>query len=72
MSPEDVTIDYTPLPIPIIPKETTKPSSTLTDAQKTLYTDTLSHFQASDYKLPGVENGELLDEERFWLVRPNT
>ncbi|KAH9944998.1 CRAL/TRIO domain-containing protein [Epithele typhae] len=41
----------------------------LTDAQEKLYLEVEKHFQAEDYVLPGVENGALTEEEKFWLTR---
>jgi hypothetical protein len=44
-------------------------SSTLTEAQTAMHKKTLEHFQSESYKIPGIENGELLEAEKFWLVR---
>lgn len=44
------------------------PQLTLTDAQQKLYDEVLKHFEKDDYVLPGVENGALTEQEKFWLV----
>jgi len=44
-------------------------SSTLTPAQTAMHKEMLEYFQSESYKIPGIEDGELLEVERFWLVR---
>lgn len=46
------------------------PQLTLTDAQQKLYDEVLQHFEKDNYVLPGVENGALTEQEKFWLVCP--
>jgi hypothetical protein len=71
-------VDYTahPPPPPPRPGSSEKPgataaasSSTLTAAQTAMHKEILEHFQSESYKIPGVEDGELLEAEKFWLVR---
>ena len=71
-------VDYTahPPPPPPRPGSTEKPgaqaatvSSTLTPAQKEMHKKILEHFQSESYKIPDIEDGELLEMEKFWLVR---
>lgn len=73
------TVEYTahPPPPPPRPGSSEKPgvpaatggSSTLTPAQTAMHKKTLEHFQSESYKIPDIEDGELLEVERFWLVR---
>ena len=58
---------FTPLPVPVI-EENLKEQDALTDEQHEKYSEVLKHFNRDDYKLPGEEKGELMDEEKFWLV----
>jgi hypothetical protein len=44
-------------------------NSTLTPAQTTMHKKMLEHFQSESYTIPGIEDGELLEVEKFWLVR---
>jgi hypothetical protein len=74
-------VDYTahPPPPPPRPGSSEKPgvpatassssSSTLTQAQTAMHKKMLEHFQNESYKIPGIEDGELLEVEKFWLVR---
>lgn len=34
-----------------------------------MYKKMLEHFRSESYKIPGVKDGELLEVEKFWLVR---
>ncbi|CDO72479.1 hypothetical protein BN946_scf184980.g20 [Trametes cinnabarina] len=43
------------------------PQLQLTDSQQALYDEVLKHFDKEDYVLPGVDDGALTDEEKFWL-----
>lgn len=71
-------VDYTahPPPPPPRPGSSEKPdapataisSSTLTPAQTAMHKKMLEHFQNESYKIPGIEDGELLEVEKFWLV----
>ena len=62
---------YEARPPPEIPFDPAVPPPLLklTDAQQKLYDEVLSHFDKEDFVLPGVEDGALTEEERFWLVR---
>ncbi|KAF9468031.1 CRAL-TRIO domain-containing protein [Collybia nuda] len=51
-------------PAPVVEAD---PRATLTDAEREMYAAVLEHFSVPTYTLPGVENGELLEEEKFWL-----
>jgi hypothetical protein len=78
-------VDYTahppPPPPPPSPGSKEKPeapagaavpsdaSRALTPAQKAMHEKMLEHFQNESYKIPGIEDGELLEVEKFWLVR---
>lgn len=44
-------------------------SRSLTPAQTAMHKKTLEHFQSESYKIPSIEDGELLEAEKFWLVR---
>ncbi len=39
----------------------------LTDVQFTMYTAVLQHFTADGYAIPDIENGQLMELEKFWL-----
>ncbi|KAI0635576.1 CRAL/TRIO domain-containing protein [Trametes polyzona] len=43
------------------------PQLKLSEAQQALYDEVLKHFDRDDYVLPGVENGSLTEDEKFWL-----
>ena len=64
-------VAYTAYSPPPAPRE--KPTARadgLTPAQAEMHQKVLGHFQSEPYRLPGVEeDGELRDEEKFWLVR---
>ena len=60
-------IDYVPLPPPQ-PKADAGPPK-LTAEQEGLYKKLYEHFTKDGYTLPGEENGEFTEEEKFWLVR---
>lgn len=63
-------LDYTAHPPPP-PGSSEKPaaasSSTLTPAQTAMHKKMLEHFQSESYKIPDIEDGELLEVEKFWL-----
>ncbi|KAI0316055.1 hypothetical protein OF83DRAFT_1173255 [Amylostereum chailletii] len=67
MSQEMSAVDHHPLDPPTLPKDATPPPDTLTDDQKGMHKAVLEHFQNAEYKLPDVEKGDLMDEEKFWL-----
>ncbi|KAI9061138.1 CRAL/TRIO domain-containing protein [Trametes sanguinea] len=43
------------------------PQLKLTGTQQAIYDEVLGHFAKDGYALPGVENGALTEEEKFWL-----
>jgi hypothetical protein len=57
---------YLPLPPP---DKTFPVKEELTESQQGTYKAVLEHFSKDGYKLPQVESGELLEQEKFWLVR---
>ena len=77
------TVDYTapPPPPPPVPcagsneklgapaDAAASSNSTLSPAQTAMHKKMLEHFQSESYKIPGIEDGELLEVEKFWLVR---
>jgi hypothetical protein len=74
-----VVVDYTAYAPPPAPREKPKPAGAagaddglLPPARAEMHKKVLGHFRSESYKLPGVkeeEDGELRDEEKFWLVR---
>ena len=72
-------VDYTAYPPPPGPSENpaTPPAgpgagpdaSGLTPAQAEMHKKVLEHFQNESYRITGVQNGKLQEEEKFWLVR---
>src|SRR6266702_6322682 len=61
-------VDYTAYPPPSPPNEKPAPAE-LTAAQAEMHKKVLEHFRNEAYIIPGIENGALLEEEKFWLVR---
>lgn len=60
---------YTPLLPPSTIYED-DPRAVLTVAEQSLYDEVLAHFTTQPvYVLPGVETGELQEQEKFWLSR---
>ncbi|KAI0649476.1 CRAL/TRIO domain-containing protein [Trametes meyenii] len=68
MAGETVKIYESPAPphIPVDPA-VLPPQLQLTEAQQKLYDEVLKHFDREDYVLPGVEDGALTENEKFWL-----
>lgn len=58
---------YTPSPSPVL--EDAKPPAVLTENEEDMRKKVFEHFSKPDYAIPGVEHGELTDNEKFWLVR---
>jgi hypothetical protein len=59
---------YTPPEPPAIPEDFPPPAA-LTEEQTAMHAKVLEHFSKSEYTLPDAEKGELLEDEKFWLVR---
>jgi hypothetical protein len=62
-------VDYTAYPPPPPPTNEKPAPAELSTAQAEMHKKVLGHFQNETYKIPGIENGALLEEEKFWLVR---
>jgi hypothetical protein len=60
---------YAPIAPPFL--ESAEAPGELTPDQASMTAKVLEHFSKPDYLLPGLEKGELGEEEKFWLVRPN-
>ncbi|KAL5525775.1 hypothetical protein ACEPAG_7112 [Sanghuangporus baumii] len=60
---------FAPLEVPSIPANEELKEIKLTEEQETKYAEVLAHFDKEDYKLPGEEKGELMDEEKMWLSK---
>lgn len=58
--------DFAPLPPPHPKPDITQ--LVLTEKQQELLQDVLDHFIDPKYELPAVEEPELSEEEKFWLV----
>ncbi|KAF7770573.1 hypothetical protein Agabi119p4_6547 [Agaricus bisporus var. burnettii] len=43
------------------------PLPPLTERERKTYTEVSRHFLKGDYKIPGTPNGELSEDEKFWL-----
>lgn len=59
---------FAPLEVPYIRENEVCKDIKLPDDQEEKYAEVLAHFDKADYKLPGEEKGELMDEEKMWLV----
>jgi hypothetical protein len=70
----DAAIDYTAYPPPLRPTEKPVTASAavklLSPEHAEMYKEVLGYFRNDAYRISGVRNGKLTDEERFWLVRP--
>jgi hypothetical protein len=65
-------MDNKPITLPLPPPPPLAdacPHKDLTPNQIELQKKVLDHFSKPDYVLPGEEKGELMEEEKFWLVR---
>ena len=67
-SSENGSVDYTAHPPPPPPSEKPAPAE-LSTAQAVMHEKVLENFRSDTYKIPGIANGALLEEEKFWLVR---
>lgn len=61
--------DFVPLEVPTIPANEDLKDVKLSDEEETKRNEVLAHFDRDDYRIPGEEKGELMDEEKMWLVR---
>ena len=59
--------EYLPFQPPENIKE--KPVTTLSEDQEEKRVKILKRFEDESYRLPGFDEGELMEEEKFWLVR---
>jgi len=48
-------------------KENPHAPDKLSESQQKAFDEVFAHFVKEDYTLPGVENGKLKDEEKYWL-----
>jgi hypothetical protein len=58
---------YLPIPPPTIYQD--DPRARLEESEQLLYNEVVNHFSQSDYSIPNIEKGELMDQEKFWLSR---
>ena len=58
---------YTPISPPATPEDTIELHAELTDAQEDMRKKVFNHFSKPGYTIPDVENGDLSDDEKFWL-----
>ena len=63
--------DFTPLPVPHIPSNDELRHTALNEEQEAKRVEVLTHFDRDEYRLSSEENGELMDDEKIWLVRSN-
>lgn len=61
-------MSFAPLPVPTIPGIESQRDVKLSDDHEKKRVDVLAHFDNPDYRLPKEENGQLMDEEKIWLV----
>ncbi|KAL0954980.1 hypothetical protein HGRIS_003910 [Hohenbuehelia grisea] len=59
---------YTAAPIPPAPVED-DPRKNLTEQEAQMYQTVLDHFSNPEFVIPHVDNGQLTEEEKFWLSR---
>lgn len=45
------------------------PRAQLSESEQKMYDEVLAHFSPENYALPGLEKGDLTDQEKFWLSR---
>ena len=50
-------------------REDAKPPVELTENEQDMYEKVLKHFSSPEYALPGIEKGQLKEEEKFWLSK---
>ena len=57
-----------PIPPPTIHKDDPR-ATRLEESEQAMYDEVVNHFSQTDYSIPNVEKGELMDQEKFWLSR---
>lgn len=58
---------FLPIPPPTIYKD--DPRARLEESEQAMYDEVAKHFSQTDYSIPNIEKGELMDQEKFWLSR---
>ena len=58
---------YLPIPPPTVYKD--DPRASLEESEQAMYDEVVKHFTQTDYSIPDIEKGELMDQEKFWLSR---
>jgi hypothetical protein len=58
---------FLPIPPPTIYKD--DPRASLEESEQAMYNEVVEHFSQTDYSIPNIEKGELMDQEKFWLSR---
>lgn len=64
---EELQKTYLPIPPPGVPADYQQADGPNPE-QLEMYEKVLNHFSQSEYTLPGVEDGQLIDKEKLWLV----
>ncbi|RXW15283.1 hypothetical protein EST38_g10570 [Candolleomyces aberdarensis] len=59
---------HTPLK-PLSSYHVSDPRAKLSESEQKMYDEVLAHFSPDSYALPGLEKGDLTDQEKFWLSR---
>ena len=58
---------FLPIHPPTIYKD--DPRAKLEESEQATYDEVVKHFSQTDYSIPNIEKGELMDQEKFWLSR---
>ena len=45
------------------------PRASLEESEQAIYDEVEKHFSQTDYSIPNIEKGQLMDQEKFWLSR---
>jgi hypothetical protein len=56
---------FLPIHPPTIYKD--DPGAELKESEQSMYDAVVEHFTRTDYSIPNIEKGELMDQEKFWL-----
>ncbi|KAI5119418.1 hypothetical protein M0805_009869 [Coniferiporia weirii] len=59
--------DFAPLPVLHISANEESKATELSHEQESKHKEILTHFDSDDYRIPGEEKAELMDEEKMWL-----